>query len=696
MPVTETTSGRARRSKKNRPCDYCRKQKHMCNIPARGPPCVGCEARNMACTYILPPTQRKRTPKDVHTEASVGGNDMIAAGTSSQGGSSTSDRPMAGEVDRSPGRAGTTTTHIVPSPGSPFNLRTTSEQRDDTNMNHDLTTLADLRPAVGGTLGELMEMSQSTGVSDPRTPPSTLPQPISMHTTTINTLSDMVASTSAMGNIQPPSLPPNPPYAPVEVHSPLDNDPAVNTAENETYFMGSHAVPALAVEDPSLSADAETLAGEYRQVSDNPRVPAFFSTKNPTLLYGRLPFTSQTAWSKVLERVGLMGAEDALRTCIVAHTTTYNQDMRPYHIELWSNVLQALEDEYRVPRLQTLQIALLIIGSRPNINSGQNSIAIARATGLAYLLGLHIDCTGWRLPLWERKVRLRVWWALVIHDSWHSLVHGRPSILSTRNDNVPLPTLDDSDWGELASDSDRRSMESFIAMCKMTVILKLRLLETIGRDLDAFDADLPSTLRFDPSTSVDSVVSTASGVRSMQLVRIGLTVVILRLTLGAEGPGLPLPERTETLLKAVLDLGELLATFLERLTTEEYDSYWLPYCPNLISEAIRLLLTAMFRISLAAHKHAWDIAMVAVRHLERLFSSVKTSFDEVKEWDRQVRTGEINDPVVLNEDTSLNFSPSIFDNIDLGSAFGAIEDFSTMQWLPENNDPHSVFPGSMF
>ncbi|WWD18260.1 hypothetical protein CI109_102710 [Kwoniella shandongensis] len=750
MPPTASMAGRAIRSKKNRPCDHCRKQKHMCNIPASGPPCVGCEARNTTCTFVLPPTHRKRAKRKAQAE------DGSVEGTESLGESSTSSRLLGRRIEDRSLRGGSlviSSNNSSSNANEPFASPLAPIATDHPIDFSPLSAMMSSTSALGDIRPPPRPPSRSTNPQTPRTPtPRIVLNP--GHDTSQRATSSTLRASSQSQSQNGSSLSKlirkyrnvytsnpsgdtyhwenDPPNAPVEVHTPLDNDPAVSTAENETYFMGLHAVPMLPVADPTLDVDPEALSSEYRQVSDNPKVPAIFSTKNPTLLYGRLPFTGSTAWSKVLERVGLMGAEDALRTCIVAHTTTYNKDLRPYHIELWSHVLQALEDEYRAPRLQTLQIALLIIGSRPNINSGQNSIAIARAVGLAYLLGLHVDCSGWRLPLWERKVRLRVWWALVIHDSWHSLVHGRPSILSTRNDNVPLPTIDDSDWGDLASVSDRHSMESFIAICicdefyTVSALLnphrpatRLRLLETIGRDLDGFDAELPASLRITPDVLFDLSVPTASGVRSMQLVRLGLTVVVLKLTLGTDGHGLPTAERTDSLLEAILDLGGQLATFLEILMTSDFESYWLPYSPNLVSEAVRLLLTGLFQsqeledhtvrerfvclitrvvtaIALAAHKHAWDVAMVAIRHMERLFSSVKNRLEEVRDWERLIGPEETNDSTTLLPDTSLNFSPSVFDNLDLGSAFGAFDNFSDPSWLPEADSTDFVFPDSMF
>jgi hypothetical protein len=54
--------------------------------------------------------------------------------------------------------------------------------------------------------------------------------------------------------------------------------------------------------------------------------------------------------------------------------------------------------------------------ARPAINSGQNTILTARAIGTAQLIGLHIDPTDWKLPRWERNLRKRVMWGLIIHE----------------------------------------------------------------------------------------------------------------------------------------------------------------------------------------------------------------------------------------------------------------------------------------
>jgi hypothetical protein len=41
--------------------------------------------------------------------------------------------------------------------------------------------------------------------------------------------------------------------------------------------------------------------------------------------------------------------------------TTYISEIRPHHKQLWVQVLLAMEDEFRLPRIQTVQLALLIL-----------------------------------------------------------------------------------------------------------------------------------------------------------------------------------------------------------------------------------------------------------------------------------------------------------------------------------------------
>jgi hypothetical protein len=72
---------------------------------------------------------------------------------------------------------------------------------------------------------------------------------------------------------------------------------------------------------------------------------------------------------------------------VIAHCSAFIPEIRHLNTELWSCALQGLDDEYRLPRLMTLQFALLQLCSRPQErgqNTGQVEIAIARVSRVAY------------------------------------------------------------------------------------------------------------------------------------------------------------------------------------------------------------------------------------------------------------------------------------------------------------------------
>jgi hypothetical protein len=100
------------------------------------------------------------------------------------------------------------------------------------------------------------------------------------------------------------------------------------------------------------------------------------------------------------------------------------------------------------PKLSTIQAGLLLL-QRPE---GDSWALTSQLVGLGQDLGLHLDCTDWRIPAWEKGLRKRLAWALYMQDKWGSLVHGRPShIMAADWDVMPL---EESDFPERAADED--------------------------------------------------------------------------------------------------------------------------------------------------------------------------------------------------------------------------------------------------
>lgn len=96
---------------------------------------------------------------------------------------------------------------------------------------------------------------------------------------------------------------------------------------------------------------------------------------------------------------------------------------RPDAVRLESTALKLLIDSLPFPSISTIQAGLLL--------TQKSTLATASLNGqlvtAGFELGLHQDCSGWRMKTWEKGLRKRLAWALYMQDKWSSLVHGRPS-----------------------------------------------------------------------------------------------------------------------------------------------------------------------------------------------------------------------------------------------------------------------------
>ncbi|KAK4127227.1 hypothetical protein N657DRAFT_677882 [Parathielavia appendiculata] len=120
---------------------------------------------------------------------------------------------------------------------------------------------------------------------------------------------------------------------------------------------------------------------------------------------------------------------------------------RPNVRELERLVRTTLADAMYRPKLSTLQ-AGLILSQRPE---GDQWAPTAQLVAIGQELGLHLDCSHWKIPPWERGLRKRLAWALYMQDKWGALVHGRPSHIFASNWAVqPLNSNDfpDVEWDE--------------------------------------------------------------------------------------------------------------------------------------------------------------------------------------------------------------------------------------------------------
>jgi hypothetical protein len=120
---------------------------------------------------------------------------------------------------------------------------------------------------------------------------------------------------------------------------------------------------------------------------------------------------------------------------------------RPNVRELERLIRTTLADAMYRPKLSTIQAGLLL-SQRPE---GDQWAPTAQLVAIGQELGLHLDCSKWKIPPWEKGLRKRLAWALYMQDKWGALVHGRPSHIFSTNWGVKSLTVNDFpdvEWDE--------------------------------------------------------------------------------------------------------------------------------------------------------------------------------------------------------------------------------------------------------
>jgi hypothetical protein len=115
---------------------------------------------------------------------------------------------------------------------------------------------------------------------------------------------------------------------------------------------------------------------------------------------------------------------------------------KPDGARLEAIAMKALTVAMERPKLSTVQAGLLLL-QRPEADSWSLTTQLV---AIGQELGLHLDCSSWSVPLWERGLRKRIAWALYMQDKWSSLIHGRPSHIF--NANWAVKPITEEDFNE--------------------------------------------------------------------------------------------------------------------------------------------------------------------------------------------------------------------------------------------------------
>lgn len=146
--------------------------------------------------------------------------------------------------------------------------------------------------------------------------------------------------------------------------------------------------------------------------------------------------------------------------------TTTNR--APDAARLQSTAMALLSESLPNPQMSTIQAGLLL--------SQQSSLSTATLNAqlvtAGFELGLHQDCSSWKIEDWEKGLRMRLAWALYIQDKWTSLVLGRPSHIF--DCNWAVKDLDDQDFEGAYSDGSVNAVRGpllFMQFVSLTTIL---------------------------------------------------------------------------------------------------------------------------------------------------------------------------------------------------------------------------------
>ncbi|KAI8682676.1 Zn(2)-C6 fungal-type domain-containing protein [Fusarium sp. Ph1] len=176
------------------------------------------------------------------------------------------------------------------------------------------------------------------------------------------------------------------------------------------------------------------------------------------------------------------GISPALLASLYAHSMTFwgsspslSRQRRPDGRFIWNLATEATYSQlYRSPGMSIIEAILLNVGGRPTTSLIGNGVLLGSAMAMAHSLGLNHDPIPWEIPQSEKNLRMRIWWALLVHDKWTSLSHGTPPLIAKAQYDVPSPTIEN--LCEKGSSAERVLKASiYVALVGLTDVLDLHL-----------------------------------------------------------------------------------------------------------------------------------------------------------------------------------------------------------------------------
>jgi hypothetical protein len=467
------------KSRKNRPCDFCRARKAACKI-AVAPPCILCQSYGRQCTFLSSPQKRKRPLQEVEDQQQCErrGKQKQPEGRESQHADCEQDihDNKADQQIASPQSLSSSSPQSS-GEGHPTVGVNGHEYVVDVANNQLGSPQARQRRGPGASASPLR--SNPTNGKD-RLPNAASPDRDSKRLSFSGKLTTWVGDSSEAD-----------PYLcrryhydendecvlskivyrriPLDGTNPQLTRPRDGFTEPPVLFM----LPEDSLNDDGEARQDRTILDEAGQELMNmipeeiglrlvglffrfvyPYFPVLSRTQ--TLSSGDLPSVLRSLPLSLRTAIYVTSLPFLLYDDILATTISHSP---PSRSRLYRITWLAITHEIRTPRIATLQACLLLLQRAPTnryVMDTPFQWSLAGWTvSLAYVLGLCKSCSGWSsMPRWERRLRGRLWWATFVMDKWTFLGAGMPSHIKDDDYDVPLPSLHAGSSSSTSSSTD--------------------------------------------------------------------------------------------------------------------------------------------------------------------------------------------------------------------------------------------------
>lgn len=429
-PVPSSANSiRPYRSRRNRPCDFCRRRKTRCDMLPEGI-CAMCKKINGHCTFVAQPAKKKKIEQK--------------------------DSPKPLSATKNGGKASNS--------GNNSNTAVATNNNTNSNNNNNNTNATKI-PSPKKTLPPVIDVppfqQPPLNMEEDREPPL-VPEGY-----------DAAALMGISGDQDPYLL------------------QYYNYDQNETYGFIEHAIrrvdndPAfpvqfLAFKDTQKDAKVKQEIQEQRKrifekvnKLEERLLALYFRFAYPTYpIVDRESFYHDYYHNKENISVGVLAGLLALSCIWWKYDSLLCVHVMPKNLanELFEECEIAIKRETRYPTLASVQCLLLLTQRRlqpsDTAETFQLPTMIAKLVSISHNLGLHLDCDNWSIAPSTKRLRKRLWTTVYIMEKWTTITAGRPSMLNWNDCTVNEYT------------SQEPSAQLFVQMNRLTI-----LLDDIAQDL---------------------------------------------------------------------------------------------------------------------------------------------------------------------------------------------------------------------